>query len=520
LFRPDARLYSAAPGAITELPGRMLFNSFEFVFGFLPLAVIGFFLISRRGSRPLAIAYLSAASMFFYAWWSRWYLLLILAEVVFNFLLGRRLARPDLSPRARRLLTVFGVGTMLVVLGYFKYTYFILDIIKASGGPAWSVGKIILPLGISFHSFQQIAYLVDSYKRKAPRYGFGEYCLFVTFFPQLIAGPIVHHNEIMPQLQSSALLRPRMLNLSLGLAIFSVGLFKKTVIADGLAQIASPMFNAAATGTLLLPYEAWAAAIAWSLQLYFDFSAYSDMAIGLARLFNIRLPANFYSPYRATNIADFWRRWHMTLSRFLRNYLYIPLGGNRRGRARQVANLMITMLLGGLWHGAGWTFVLWGGMHGLYLVIHRLWTLAVPPATSAWGLRARRLLGWLVTTLAVVVAWVFFRAADYHTAQAILQSMAGLQEGARGSFEDLVHDGFPLIVATGLIAVLMPNVVDIFRRYRPALLPTIELRRLHAVLRLLQWRPRPWVGIGIGALAGCGLIAILGWQSEFLYFQF
>ena len=498
----------------------MLFNSFEFVFGFLPLTVIGFFLVSRRGSRPLAIGYLSLASMFFYAWWNPWYLLLILAEVVFNFLLGRQLARPELSPRARLLLTAFGVGTMLAVLGYFKYTYFILDIVRASGGPAWSVGKIILPLGISFHSFQQIAYLVDSYKRKAPRYGFGEYCLFVTFFPQLIAGPIVHHNEIMPQLQSSALLRPRPLNLTLGLAIFSVGLFKKTVIADGLAQIASPMFDAAASGTLLLPSEAWAAAIAWSLQLYFDFSAYSDMAIGLARLFNIRLPVNFYSPYRATNIADFWRRWHMTLSRFLRNYLYIPLGGNRRGRARQVANLMITMLLGGLWHGAGWTFVLWGGLHGLYLVIHRLWTLVVPPAASVWDLRVRRMLGWLVTMLAVVVAWVFFRAADYHTARAILQSMAGLQEGAPGSFDDLVHDGFPLIVATGLIAVLMPNVVDIFRRYRPALLPAIELRRLPAGMRLLQWRPRPWVGIGIGALAGCGLVAILGWRSEFLYFQF
>ena len=498
----------------------MLFNSFEFVFGFLPLTVIGFFLISRRGSRPLAIAYLSAASMSFYAWWNVWYLLLILAEVVFNFVLGRQLARSDLAPRARLLLTIFGVGTMLVVLGYFKYTYFILDIIRTSGGPAWSVGKIILPLGISFHSFQQIAYLVDSYKRRAPRYGFGEYCLFVTFFPQLIAGPIVHHNEIMPQLQSTALLRPRALNLTLGLAIFSVGLFKKTVIADGLAQIASPMFNAAATGTLLLPHEAWAAAIAYSLQLYFDFSAYSDMAIGLARLFSIRLPANFYSPYRATNIADFWRRWHMTLSRFLRNYLYIPLGGNRHGRARQLANLMITMLLGGLWHGAGWTFVLWGGLHGLYLVIQRLWTLAVPAAAGAWDLRVRKLLGWLVTMLAVVVAWVFFRAADLPTALAMLRSMAGLQQGAPGAFEDLVHDGRPLIVGTALIAVFMPNVVDIFRRYRPALLPAMELRRIHAVLRALQWRPRPWIGIGVGALAGCGLIAILGWQSEFLYFQF
>ena len=498
----------------------MLFNSFEFIFGFLPLALIGFFVISRRGSRPLAIAYLSLASMFFYAWWNPWYLLLLLAEVVFNFGLGRRLARPDASPRERLLLTIFGIGVMLAVLGYFKYTYFILDIVNDLGGTSWSAGTIILPLGISFHSFQQIAYLVDSYKRQAPRYRFDEYCLFVTFFPQLIAGPIVHHHEIIPQLQSPALVRPRPLNLSLGLAIFSVGLFKKTVLADGLAQIASPIFNAAAGGLTLLPSEAWAAAIAYSLQLYFDFSAYSDMAIGLALMFNVRLPVNFYSPYRATNIADFWRRWHMTLSRFLRNYLYIPLGGNRRGRSRQVVNLMITMLLGGLWHGAGWTFVIWGGLHGLYLVIHRLWTLAAPPSENPWALRARRLAGWLVTMMAVAIAWVFFRAADLPTAIAMLRSMGGLQRGAPGAFDDIVSDGLPLIIGTALIAFLMPNVVDIFRRYRPVLPPGIGLRDLVAPLRALQWRPRPWAGVAVGALAGCGLMAILGWQSEFLYFQF
>ena len=244
------------------------------------------------------------------------------------------------------------------------------------------------------------------------------------------------------------------------------------------------------------------------------------MAIGLARMFNIRLPVNFYSPYRATNIADFWRRWHMTLSRFLRNYLYIPLGGNRRGRTRQVANLMITMLLGGLWHGAGWTFVLWGGLHGLYLVIQRLWTLAVPAANGVWDLRVRQLLGWLITMLAVVVAWVFFRAADLPTALAIVKSMAGLQADAPGTFEDHVHAGLPLLAATGAIAALMPNVVDIFRRYRPALLPAMTLRPMTFGLRALQWRPRPLMGIAMGAIAACGLIAILGWRSEFLYFQF
>lgn len=498
----------------------MLFNTFEFVFGFLPLAVIGFFVTSRYGNRAAAIAYLSAASMLFYAWWNPWYLLLLLAEVLFNFLLGRQLLRTDLPQRRRLLVTAFGVSVMLIVLGYFKYTYFILDIINDITSTNWSVGRIVLPLGISFHSFQQIAYLVDSYKRQAPRYRFDEYCLFVTFFPQLIAGPIVHHNEIVPQLQSPAFLRSRALNITVGLSIFCVGLFKKTVLADGLAQIASPMFNAAAAGTLLLTSEAWVAAISYSLQLYFDFSAYSDMAIGLARIFNIRLPLNFYSPYRSTSIADFWRRWHMTLSRFLRNYVYIPLGGNRHGHTRQLANLMATMLIGGLWHGAGWTFIAWGGLHGLYLVVQRLWTLAVPPEHGIWVAKLRRLVGWLLTMLAVVVAWVFFRAADLATARAVISSMAGLSESAPGAFDDLVADGLPLLIVTAAIALVMPNVADVFRRYRPVLAPAIELRPLNLLLRRIQWRPSGWTGVVTGAIAGLGLVAIWGWRSEFLYFQF
>ena len=305
----------------------MLFNSPEFLFVFLPAALAAVW-ISLKAGRPAGLFALVFASLAFYAWWAVSGLALIGISIAVNFG-DRRPPRP--AARARRRATAKPRAALARHRAQPRGARHlqIYELLPRHGGTAGLA--IILPLGISFSRFQQIAYLVDSYKRKAPRYGFGEYCLFVTFFPQLIAGPIVHHNEIMPQLQSTALLRPRALNLSLGLAIFAVGLFKKTVIADGLAQIASPMFNAAATGTLLLPHEAWAAAIAYSLQLYFDFSAYSDMAIGLARLFSIRLPANFYSPYRATNIADFWRRWHMTLSRFLRDYLYIPLGGNRHG---------------------------------------------------------------------------------------------------------------------------------------------------------------------------------------------
>jgi D-alanyl-lipoteichoic acid acyltransferase DltB (MBOAT superfamily) len=493
----------------------MLFNSYEFLLAFLPATLAIFFLLGRFAHRTIAVGFLSAASAFFYAWWNPIYVWLILGEVVFSFLIGRQLERGDLSDAARRRILALSVALILLVLGYFKYTRFLLGIFNDLAGTEWSIGLIILPLGISFHTFQQIAYLVDAYRRRAQHYEFVDYCLFVTFFPQLIAGPIVHHYEALPQIRRDSIARARGINLIVGLSIFGVGLFKKTVLADSLAQVASPVFNAAAAGIEPTLAEAWLGALAYSLQLYFDFSAYSDMAIGLARMFNIRLPANFYSPYKATDIADFWRRWHMTLSRFLRDYLYIPLGGNRRGRGRQVANLMITMLLGGLWHGAGWTFVLWGALHGTFLVIHRLW--------SGAGFRMPRPLGWATTMLAVLVAWVYFRAADLGTAHAMLGSMVG----ANGlslktpNIDGLPADGIPIMVAAAIIAVAAPNVIEIFGRYGATLkLVTLGKRRLGRYESWLQWRPTlPWAII-VGLLATAGAVAILGWQSEFLYFQF
>ena len=497
----------------------MLFNSYVFMFAFLPATLALFFLLGRFAARDIAVGFLALASIFFYAWWSPIYILLILAEVLMSFFIGRQLERTDLSDAMRRLILTGAICTILVVLGYFKYANFFLGIINDASGTQLSLGLIILPLGISFHTFQQIAYLVDAYRRSAKHYRFIDFCLFVTFFPQLVAGPIVHHNEAIPQIKQPGFLKPRAINLLVGLSLFGLGLFKKTIIADTLAQVASPAFSAAQSGADLTLIEAWMGALAYSLQLYFDFSGYSDMAIGLARMFNIRFPANFYSPYKSVNIADFWRRWHMTLSRFLRDYLYIPMGGNRRGPARQMLNLFLTMLLGGLWHGAGWTFIIWGALHGLFLAVQRLWS----GFAKGRGLALPRPVGWLITMLAVMAAWVYFRAADIGTAHSVLASLVGANGfGLKTpNLPDLPLDGWPVIVLAGLIATLAPNSTEIFRRYAPTLkLVTLAKRRLGRFESRLEWRPVTAWALIAGAVTTAGAVAILGWQSEFLYFQF
>ncbi len=497
----------------------MLFNSYQFMFVFLPVTLALFFLLGRFAARDMAVGFLALASVFFYAWWSPIYILLILAEVVFSFIVGRQLERTDLSNRARRLILTAAIAVILVVLGSFKYVNFFLGIVNDTAGTDWSLGLIILPLGISFHTFQQIAYLVDAYRRSAKHYRLIDFCLFVTFFPQLVAGPIVHHNEAIPKIRRPGFLKPRAINILVGVSLFGLGLFKKTVIADTLAQIANPAFAAAHAGADLTLVEAWMGALAYSLQLYFDFSGYSDMAIGLARMFNIRFPANFHSPYKAVNIADFWRRWHMTLSRFLRDYLYIPLGGNRHGTARQLANLLLTMLLGGLWHWAGWTFIIWGALHGVFLVVQRLWS----GFAKGRGFTLPRPVGWFITMIVVMIAWVYFKAVDVATAHSVLGSLVGASGfGLKTpNLPDLPLDGWPVILIAGLIATLAPNSTEIFRRYAPTLkLVTLTRRRLGRYERYLELRPVTGWALAAGLVATAGAVAILGWQSEFLYFQF
>lgn len=390
----------------------MLFNSYEFIFAFLPAVFLLYFLLLRQRWILPAKLFLIAASLFFYAWWNPAYLPLILGSTLFNYIVGGRLARRHTASASAKPLLAFGITANLALLGYFKYADFFIANLNQLGVSNLTLLHLALPLAISFVTFQQIAFLVDSYKGHAKENDFISYALFITFFPQLIAGPIVHHAEMMPQFASRHNWVKNYRNIALGLFIFATGLFKKCVIADTFAHWANAGFdNPAALGMT----EAWITSLSYTFQLYFDFSGYSDMAIGLALLFNIRLPLNFNSPYKALSIQDFWRRWHMTLSRFLRDYIYIPLGGNQKGSIRTWHNLMLTFLIGGLWHGAGWTFIFWGFLHGLALIIHRLW--------QATGLRMPVLLAWFLTFNFVNIAWVFFRAPGWHDATQILKSM-------------------------------------------------------------------------------------------------
>ena len=355
------------------------------------------------------------ASLFFYSWWNVAYLPLILSSMLFNYVIGNSLNENFKQVRIHKSsLLAFGIIANLALLGYFKYTDFFLENFNLAFDGSVPLLHLALPLAISFFTFQQIAYLVDSYRRETAEYDFLNYALFVTFFPQLIAGPIVHHAEMMPQFASRWNLVKNYKNIATGLFIFSIGLFKKVVIADTFAKWATAGFDHAEVLNLL---EAWATSLSYTFQLYFDFSGYTDMAIGAALLFNIKLPINFNSPYKALDIQDFWRRWHITLSRFLRDYIYIPLGGNRKGPFRTYNNLLATFILGGIWHGAGWTFVFWGFMHGMALVVHRFW--------KQLGFTMPKVLAWFITFNFINIAWVFFRAKEWDDAIKVLSAMVG-----------------------------------------------------------------------------------------------
>ncbi len=391
----------------------MLFNSYEFIFAFLPLTFLIYFYLLNKRLITGAKGFLVFASLFFYSWWNIVYLPLILTSMLFNYSIGRSLNEKNKKVRVdKKTLLVFGIVSNLVLLGYFKYSDFFIGNINYLSESNIPLLELALPLAISFFTFQQIAYLVDSYRKETGEYDFLNYALFVTFFPQLIAGPIVHHKEMMPQFTSKWNLAKNYRNIATGLFIFSIGLFKKVVIADTFAVWATNGFDNAVTLNLI---EAWATSLSYTFQLYFDFSGYTDMAIGVALLFNIKLPINFNSPYKAKDIQDFWRRWHITLSRFLRDYIYIPLGGNRKGSFRTYTNLLATFILGGLWHGAGWTFIFWGFLHGFALTIHRGW--------QTLGFKMWSWLAWFITFNFVNIAWIFFRAKEWDDAIKVLQGM-------------------------------------------------------------------------------------------------
>ncbi|HHH38949.1 MAG TPA: MBOAT family protein [Sedimenticola sp.] len=516
----------------------MLFNSYSFIFFFLPTALVVFYLIGGRGHHRVAIAWLVAASLFFYGWWNPAYLGLILFSMLFNYAVGVSLGQErERTIDRRRLILALGIGINLLLLGYFKYANFFVDSVNAVFDTGYQLQKIVLPLAISFFTFQQIAYLVDAYRGLTREYNFLHYCLFVTFFPQLIAGPIVHHGEMLPQFARKKTYHPDALNLAIGITIFSIGLFKKVVIADNVAGAASPVFAAAENRAAIDFFTAWTGAFAYTFQLYFDFSGYSDMAIGLGRMFGIRLPVNFNSPYQATSIIDFWRRWHITLSRFLRDYLYIPLGGSHRGTLRRYLNLFVTMLLGGLWHGAGWTFVIWGGLHGLYLMVNNLWRRIWRWRIDRWWSRG---IARVVTFLAVVVGWVFFRAESFGGALHLLRAMTNLPStlhhrigpleswltaigfSFQGGYLALQHleQGAWLVLFLALVWG-WPNTQQLLARFKPALDAHLKPAQqpFHRFWQRYSWQPNGGWAL-ITALISAAALLSLSRISEFLYFQF
>jgi alginate O-acetyltransferase complex protein AlgI len=439
----------------------LLFNSYEFIFFFLPITFFIYFYLNQRHLTEASRIFLVLASLFFYGWWNIIYLPLIVASMVMNYTISRQISFK--RHLAKRFL-IAGVAFNLLLLGYFKYMdFFILNTNRLFGSDM-ELMHLALPLAISFYTFQQIAYLVDSYRGQIKEYSFLNYAVFVTFFPQLIAGPIVHHAEMMPQFAKVKNKVKNDYHIALGLFIFSIGLFKKVMIADTFASWATQGFDVAQSLTMI---EGWITSLSYTFQLYFDFSGYTDMAIGIALLFNIKLPMNFYSPYKARNIQDFWRRWHITLSRFLKDYIYIPLGGNRQGSLRTYGNLFITFLLGGIWHGAGWTFVFWGMLHGGALIVHRIW--------SRLGIKIYGVLAWFITFNFINITWVFFRANDFASAFKVLKAMFFGAWVVPTSWEMeklstlFASESYLLawLVGAFVLVLLFPNSMQLKERFRP-----------------------------------------------------
>lgn len=450
----------------------MLFNSTCFIYAFLPTVVIIYFILNHFGLNIFSKLFLISSSLYFYAYFKITYLPLIIGSVLFNYAVSVSLHRIAAAPLwQRRVLLGVGLAGNLGVLGYYKYYDFFISNINALFGIQIPLLHLLLPLGISFFTFQQISYLVDSYYRREINYNPIDYGLFVTFFPQLVAGPIVLPSEMLPQFEDSKRWRFNYENASRGLFLFMLGLMKKCAVADTLALLANGGFNAQ---TPLNFSEAWLSSLAFTLQLYFDFSGYCDMAMGIALLFNIELPLNFNSPYKSGDFQSFWRRWHMTLGRFMMNYLYIPLGGNRHGERRTFINLITIFVVSGIWHGAGWTYILWGGFHGIGILIHRIWKrFGYGRLCGSNGLPS-----WIaipVTFFFVNLFWIFFRADNIEKAGAMICTMfypsqiAWVTNNYRSAVADQVFNFdriVPVLLVSGVIVFFLPNSYEFSKKIK------------------------------------------------------
>jgi alginate O-acetyltransferase complex protein AlgI len=488
----------------------VLFNSYEFIFLFLPVTLAVFFALGARGLFTAASAWLAVASVGFYSYWNPWHVPLVLGSITANYWLGTALFR-----RAGKVpgLLALGVAGNLLLLGICKYRPFVIENLNSLLGLHWPVPAQVLPLGVSFFTFTQIAFLVDAHRGSAQFYPGLRYGLFVLFFPHLIAGPIVHHYQLIPQLGRREIFRFQPGPFACGLTLFTLGLAKKVIFADTIAKFARPVFAGAAAGTTPDCAEAWVGALSYTLQLYFDFSGYSDMALGLARMFNVKFPANFNSPYKAASIVDFWRRWHITLSLFLRDYLYFPLGGSRCGKARHYVNLFITMLLGGIWHGAGWTFAIWGAWHGACLCVNHLWRArgtGILPVGPAGVSPAARLAAGAFTFLCVVIGWVFFKAASVDAALRVLGGMANLPTLSPAA---LSESGTALAWIAALLAIvwLAPNTQQLLAKHEPALHEVAPGR--------VSWQPTARWALIVAVIFVLSVLH-LSQITEFIYFQF
>ena len=489
----------------------MLFTDPVFLTKFLPLVLLGFFATLFSKTRWYSQVLLIGASLVFYSWFKSEYLILLVGSMCGNYILAKQILVDPGTLKSKRILIVGIVGNLLL-LGVYKY----LGFLTVNFNTLFDVGlpdpKLLLPLAISFFTFQQISYLCDSHSGKMDPVSHNpiEYALFVTFFPQLIAGPIVHHAEMMPQFRKIITPSARAIMFCEGLCLFALGLFKKLAIADSIAPYANQVFTSVDSGIVVTSFTAWGGALAYTFQIYFDFSGYSDMAIGLGLLFAIRLPWNFNSPYKSENMSEFWRRWHMTLSRWLRDYLYIPLGGNRHGKLRQYINNFATMVLGGLWHGAHWNFLIWGALHGFYLIVNQF----VRAIAKAFGVleivetaKAIRISSWAITFLAAVIAWVFFRATTTTGAISMIYSMFGSVGDSAVHMPASIQTLFWGTLAA-VSAFLLPNTKEISELFDKDI-----LKRSSALISAL--------GITSGVAASAAFLASLSLtQSPFLYFNF
>lgn len=511
----------------------MLFNSGPFFLLFFPLTLVIYFLLAPRSLRA-GLAWLGLASLLFYAWWDWRFIGLLLASIAWNYGMGMRIHRKHAmgQQEAARRAMILGIVVDVALLGFFKYFNFFVENLNLAGFD-WNPGfQVILPLGISFFTFTQIAFLVDAAQGKIQSKSPISYLLFVTYFPHLIAGPILHHGPMIRQFEGSILRRPAWTATAIGLLWFTFGLLKKVVLADGIQAYAAEAF-VGELGNIGFS-RAWQGALAYTFQIYFDFSGYTDMAIGLSLILGVALPFNFYSPYKSTSIIEFWRRWHISLSTFLRDYIYIPLGGSRRGTSRRYTNLMATMLIGGIWHGAGWAFLLWGALHGFYLMVNHGWRHLT--GTHPW-LRAiiSSPIAWLITFVAVVAAWVPFRLENLQDSLHVLEAMFGFRgvsfpeswsASSLAPFLSRVgitfNEVFPLdrggwtflswAVVCGLIAFLAPNSQQLSKFVAARLDSLSERRRANASVFLC----------GILCTLSVVLIMISSsfGASEFLYFNF